>query len=318
MNKDKILKLLKENSGEFISGERISEFLGITRGGVWKSIKSLRSDGYMIESVTNKGYRLINNVCRLSEAAVRANMGASQLGSRLVYCDTVTSTFDTLAGLEPSEGLTVLAAHQTNGRGRLGRSWASNEGGIYFSFLLLPPIEAETAPFITLICALGVYRALSRYAKCGIKWPNDIVSDGKKLCGILTKTNLCESDIESVAVGIGVNANITSFAKELTNATSLKLICKKDIDENKLFAEIINEIDNAYYHMKRSEVLAEYKKACVNLLSEVAVHFKDGRETVRGTCTDILPDGSINVDLGDKTINVNSGEVSVRGIYGYA
>ena len=88
--------------------------------------------------------------------------------------------------------------------------------------------------------------------------------------------------------------------------------------KNKLFAEIINEIDNAYYHMKRSEVLAEYKKACVNLLNEVAVHFKDGRETVRGTCTDILPDGSINVDLGDKTINVNSGEVSVRGIYGYA
>lgn len=316
MNKDKILKLLKDNSPEYLSGEKISEILGITRSGVWKNIKALKNEGYIIHSVTNKGYRLEGDVYRLSEAAIRALKGDSTIAGELFFFDTVTSTFDKLSELSPKEGLTVLAAHQTNGRGRLGRSWESAGGGIYFSFLLLPPIDTQTSPFITLICALGVYRALSKYISCGIKWPNDIVSGGKKVCGILTKTSLCENEIESVAVGIGVNANNTVFDKSLEHASSVRLISGKSVDENRLFAEIVSEIDFAYYHMPRSEVLEEYKSACVNLGREVTAHYTDSRGDVKGICTDILPDGSMNIISDGKTVNVNSGEVSVKGIYG--
>lgn len=257
------------------------------------------------------------NPCKLSESGARAALQSYNIEKRMVYCDTVTSTFDKLKEFEPCEGLTVLAAHQTAGVGRLGRSWKSTEGGIYFSFLLLPPLNADTAPFITLICAVGVYRALSRYTECKIKWPNDIVSGGRKLCGILSKTNLCENEVKSVSVGIGVNANITDFGDDLPNASSLKLMCGKDIDENRLFAEIMHEIDKAYYLTEQSTILNEYKKACVTLNREVMVHF-NGKDTgERGLCTDILADGSLNVLIDGKTINVNYGEVSVRGIYGY-
>lgn len=254
----------------------------------------------------------------LSEKSIKKFIKPQKIANNLYFFDTVDSTFNKLSEFEPAEGLTIVAAKQTNGRGRLGRKWESGNGGIYFSFLLPPPKKAENAPFITLICALGVYRALSRYTNCGIKWPNDIVSNSKKLCGILTKTNLVGNNIESIAVGIGINANTEIFDAELKYATSLKLLCGNYIDENKLFAETIQEIDNAYYNMSDTEILSEYKKACVTLNSSVAVHFINNNSKEFGTCTDILQDGSVNVTINEKTINVNSGEVSVRGIYDYA
>lgn len=315
MTKNKILKLLIQSGENYMSGEKISEILGITRSGVWKSINSLRNDGYVIESVTNRGYRLVKKPSALSEAGI-ASFGADNVFLKnLHYFDTVTSTFDKLYDFNPCEGLTVAASHQTNGRGRLGRSWSSGGGGIYFSFMLLAPIDAKTAAFITLICAVAVHRAISKYIECEIKWPNDIVSGGKKICGILTKTSLCENEIEHLLVGIGVNVNITEFDSELVNASSIKLISGKEVDENRLFAEIMQEIDKAYYHESRESILTEYKKVCANLGKDVTIHYADGRGDVPGKCTDILPDGSMNVLSDGKIINVNSGEVSVKGIY---
>lgn len=315
MTKDKILKLLSESGGEYISGEHISRLLGITRSAVWKGINALRKEGFTVESSTNRGYRLIAKTHCLSETSVRARLTGSTIAGELHFFDSVTSTFDKLQSYRPREGLTVLAARQTNGRGRLGRGWSSESGGVYFSFMLLPPIEAESAPFITLICALAVQRALSEYADCEIKWPNDIVSEGKKLCGILTRTSLCQDEIENVLVGIGINVNNESFRPELANAVSLKLLCGKSIDENELFASVVRQIDRAYYSESRESVLSEYKKVCVNLSKEVTIHFADGRGDIRGICTDILPDGSMNVAADTGILNVKSGEVSVKGIY---
>lgn len=261
--------------------------------------------------------RADKNNCKLSANGANAALQGFDIQKKLIYCDTVTSTFDKLKEFEPCEGLTVLAAHQTAGVGRLGRSWKSVEGGIYFSFLLLPPLNTDTVPFITITCAVGVYRALSKYADCKIKWPNDIVCGGRKLCGILSKTNLCGNVVAGVSVGIGINANITDFGSDLPNAISLKLICGREIDENRLFAEVLREIDNTYYHTEQNAILSEYKNACVTLNREVTVHFNGKGTEARGLCTDILADGSLNVLIDGKTVNVNYGEVSVRGIYGY-
>lgn len=257
----------------------------------------------------------INKKYCLCEKRLKEIVKDTVIGSKLHFFNSVTSTFDEILKFEESEGLTVVAAHQTKGSGRLGRIWESNTGGIYFSFMLKNINNSVDAPFITLICALAVQRALSEYISCEIKWPNDVVSNGKKLCGILTKSSLCDGKIKNILVGIGVNAN-NSFSSELVYATSLKQLTGKDIDENELLYKILKELDICYYEKSRKEVLEEYTKACVNIGRKVTIHYTNGLSDVVGVCDDILFDGTMNVICENgKTLNVNSGEVSVKGIY---
>lgn len=237
------------------------------------------------------------------------------IGSNVLYYESLTSTFDKIREMDLEEGLTVVCSHQSAGSGRLGRKWESPSGGIYFTFALMPPFNGFDIPFITLVCALGVQNALNKYVPCKIKWPNDIVSRGKKLCGILTKSIATQGKIESLLVGIGVNANITDFPQELCHASSLKLIANKDVDENKLLEEILNEINTVYSTLKGEEILALYTQNCVNPGKEVTIHYADGSNDIKGKCTEILPDGSMNVETESGVINVHSGEVSVKGIY---
>lgn len=316
-SRDTILKTLFENRGKYVSGEELGRLAGMTRAGIHKVINAMREDGCIIESTTKKGYKLIgskNSLCASAVDMIVPHLNTT-IANRLYYFDTVSSTFDKISEYPPSEGLTVLASHQTSGRGRLGRNWNSGDGGIYFTFMIYPKYEAANAPFITLICALAVWRVLNGYVPCSIKWPNDIVSaDGRKLCGILTKTTLCQEEIESVSVGIGINAN-NSFDSELPNAASIGEMLGKPVDENKLFAKIIQELDRTYYNEDRGDILNEYKCHCANLNENVTIHYTDGRGDVEGVCMDILSDGSMRVRCESGEVNVRSGEVSVRGIY---
>ena len=256
---------------------------------------------------TNKKYSLSGDALNKIKNSV--------IAKRLCFFESVTSTFDVLSEISDNVGTFVVAAHQTNGRGRLGRSWDSDKGGIYFSFSL-PPNDSQSPAFVTLVCALAVQKALSKYLKCHIKWPNDIVSDGKKLCGILTKSTFSEDKIKNIFVGIGINANNCLFPKELVNATSLKLLTGKDVDENLLLIEVIKELDLYCFNKNHDDVLKEYKNNCVNIGQSVTIHYTDGRGDIKGKCTDVLTDGTMNVILDDgKLINVSSGEVSVKGIY---
>jgi len=237
------------------------------------------------------------------------------VGNTILYYPELGSTFDMIQSLPPKDGLTVVCSRQTCGSGRMGRKWESPDGGIYFTFELHEPFNGFDISLITPVCALGVQKALNKYVQAKIKWPNDIVSGGKKLCGILTKIRTSGDKITCLFVGIGINANIAKFPAELCHASSLKLLCGKDIDENTLLEDVLCEI-NKVYAMRTADVLAMYKAACVNMNKEVIIHFADGREDEKGICTDILPDGSMNVQTPKGTINVHSGEVSVKGVYG--
>ncbi len=234
------------------------------------------------------------------------------IGSKVFFFDELTSTFDKIKELPIENGTTVVCTTQTSGSGRMGRSWESSEGGIYFTFALTNPYEKFDMPFITIVCALGVSAALSKYALCNIKWPNDIICGGKKLCGILTRNTAISGNINCALVGIGVNAN-NSFSENLPYASSLKATAGKEIDENKLFSEILNSIDYIYSNYSQDMVLSKYKKLCINLGREVTLVY-EGME-VKGVCKDILADGSMLFDDGEKTFSVCSGEVSVKGIY---
>ena len=248
---------------------------------------------------------------KLSQSKIDNTKASGIIGSKVMYFDTLTSTFDKIRTLPDSCGLTVVCSHQSAGVGRMGRTWESSEGGVYFTFSLTHSRSDFEIPFITAVCALGVCNILNDYIPCEIKWPNDIVSGGRKLCGILTKNLVADGSV-TILVGIGINAN-NSFSDSLPYAASVAGISGNAVDENRLLRDVLNEIDRIYYTMPQDEILAAYKANCINLGKEVTLDF--GSRAEKGICTDIMPDGSMEYETDGVRHIVFSGEVSVKGIY---
>lgn len=249
------------------------------------------------------------------------------MGQKLCLLDEVDST-NTRAKAEAAngagEGLVVLAECQTSGRGRRGRVWKSPSGdNIYMSILLKPDVEPETAPMLTLLAACGMARAVSALGEeqPWIKWPNDLVIDGKKICGILTEMGVKNRKPSYVIVGIGVNCNLMVFPEDLASkATSLKLEYGHEVCREEIVARFLNEFENLYEKFLKTRSLEfvrdEYEAILVNKGQKVCV-LEPGKEWT-GTADGITKSGELLVrkDSGE-ICKVSSGEVSVRGVYGY-
>ncbi|MGL5150469.1 MAG: biotin--[acetyl-CoA-carboxylase] ligase, partial [Clostridium sp.] len=226
MKEDILNLLLSTNS--YISGEDISNILGVTRSCIWKHIKSLKNDGYIIDGVSNKGYKLISSPIDLSLPELKNLLSCTNFSNKIIFFDEIDSTnlhAKKLASTGSPEGTVVVSKIQNNGVGRLQREWVSPTGGLWFSLILKPPTTPINAGKIPLIAAASIYNTLSKLGyPCKIKWPNDILLNSKKVCGILTEMN-CELDkINYVILGIGVNVNIKSIPKLLEDkATSMFL-----------------------------------------------------------------------------------------------
>ncbi|MHB1393484.1 MAG: biotin--[acetyl-CoA-carboxylase] ligase [Clostridia bacterium] len=327
--KQRILEELKANSGQPVSGEEISRKLGISRTAVWKHISRLRSEGYDIESQTNSGYRLVGSPDLLSLGELEPLLQTRFIGRKIIYFDSVasTNTYGKKAAEEPFvEGTVIIADEQTAGRGRLGRQWISTKGkGIWMSIMLKPDILPADAPKLTIAAAYAVSKALWSCCQVDarIKWPNDIVTGGKKLCGILTEMSAEADEIKSVIVGIGINANLEyeDFGPEVSSmATSLKLSKGSAVSRKALVASVLNEFEEVYEVFVREgrikPFLDEYKSKSAVLGKEIRVISK--KEEIIGLAVDISEEGHLVVKLGDGTIKeIMSGEVSVRGLCGY-
>lgn len=249
----------------------------------------------------------------LDKETILSALKTKEFGRNLLMFDEVTST--NIIAKENSkfpEGTVFLAESQTNGRGRLGREWKSAKGeGLWFSILLKPDILPDRVSLITLVAGMAVCRALGN--KYFIKWPNDIVADGKKVCGILT-----ELSDGNVICGIGINVNHEDFPEDLrVKATSMYLQSGIQYERNILFADILNEFEKLYAEFKDrgfDKLSEEYKKKCVTIGKQVSV---SGGVTLIGIAEEITSGGELVIRNTDGTHIVNSGEVSVRGIYGY-
>ena len=331
MSKDTVLKLLQEKSGSFVSGESVSEQLGITRAAVWKAVNALRRDGYDIESRKSQGYRLLVSPDRLSETEIRSRLGEIKLVGRNLVCfesvDSTNSYLKRAASQGVVDGTVAVANEQTGGRGRRGRSFSSPGGrGVYLSALLRPPVEPAHLLPITGFCAVAVCNAVERVAlvRPRIKWTNDLVLGGKKLCGILTELSMeGESGaLQYAIVGIGVNVSQTSgdFAPELEGiATSLNMETGKTVSRAALAAAIIEELDALYMALLRHRMqpyLDAYRRDCLTIGQEVQLLWEDVHEKVLAT--------GVDDELGLQVLRANgttgtirTGEVSVRGLYGY-
>lgn len=331
-NKKEILRILREQEGEYISGQKLCEKLSISRTAVWKYISRLKEEGYAIISIPNKGYALTGAPDILSEWEVTSRMQTKCFGRTVAYYDKTDSTnirIKQLAEEGAAEGLLAVADCQDAGRGRRGRSWNSKPGsGIWMTLLLRPDCEPAYASCLTLVAALAVTAGLRETANLDvkIKWPNDIVLNGKKICGILTEMSSEVDYINYVAVGIGINVNTDVFPDEVKEvATSLFLESKKTYIRSGIIAAVMYHMEKYYEKFLRTKDMGsmqeEYNSCLVNRNRPVAVLAGDvdnQRVLYKGTAAGINKNGALLVQDEDGTMHeVVAGEVSVRGVYGY-
>lgn len=242
---------------------------------------------------------------------------SAKCGLDLYFFEETTSTFDEALRIMPKSPALIVARRQTLGRGRLGRTWQSDEGGIYLSLVIKPCVPNEKLSLMTAICALGIKRAIENYTECKIKWPNDIVSkNGKKLCGILTKLGTYPQD-NMINVGIGINANNENFQSELKYASSISLEVERKINENALTASVAEEIMKICANADVDDILSEYRDALINLDKRIRLVYPNGKGEECGLCIGIDDMCALIVQRDDGTrVALSSGEVSVRGVYG--
>lgn len=313
--KEELLKTLA--GGDFISGAALAERLGVSRNAVWKAVKSLESEGYVIESVTAKGYRLAESSNRLSESLILSHLQDRSMCSSVRVFDELGSTNITakeLASAGAPDGTVVAAETQTMGRGRLGRSFASPPGsGLYMSVIVRPELELQLCSMITAAAAVAVAEAVENLsgAETRIKWVNDIYMNGRKICGILTEASLGLEmhSLDYAVIGIGVNVS-GSFEGELADiATSVEAECGLRPDRNALCAEIIKGLRKYLPTIGERGFLTEYRRREMLTGSEVTTTV--GRETLTGKAVGIDDDANLIVELPDGTQrHISSGEAN--------
>ncbi len=307
-----IINSLLEN--KFVSGEAIAEKFGVSRNAVWKEITQLRNDGFEIEASTRKGYILKSAPEKLNGYVI-AYYTRGSMWKNIEFKHTINSTNTFLKQKEDLQsGDVAIAERQTEGRGRRGRTWYSPEGNIYMSVCIIPEGELEKAPLTGLAAAVAVAEAVSALGvECKIKWPNDIVIDGKKVCGILSEIiGEAEGGFFCI-VGIGINTGVSSFNESVINpAVSICDMYKKKLDVNRFTADTLLALEK---QLKNKNMLEEYKKYCVNIGRTVKIIGADGEYTAEAV--GINENGNLLIKNENGITAVKSGEVSVRGIYGY-
>lgn len=323
--KERILRLLSSNPG-YLSGQRISSELGISRSAIWKHIRALREAGYAIESKPSSGYRLVDTRAHFGREAVIMAARDSGMGfDEILYFDSVGSTNQIAKQQKGSASALIVADGQTEGRGRLGRTWDSEtSGGLYMSLRLCPDLPPSDAVYMTQLAALAVVEALETlYGQAfRIKWPNDIVYNGRKLAGILTEMTTELDRIESLVIGIGINVSQCRFSEELSDkAISLAQILPGEEERRPEMLTAILAAFKALYEEFLQKRSLEFVREPLNRYSSLL-----GREIVvisgdeRIFCKAVEIDGSGRLVVEDgsgarKTLYY--GEVSVRGRASY-
>ena len=326
MDQEKLLSLLMQY--ELVSGSQTGKTLGVTRAGVWKAVDALRAQGYNIVSVPRKGYRLVPPENAVWPSCIRAQLKARWIARRIDYYDATGSTNRIARALGSEDastaphGTLVVADEQESGRGRLTRSWVSQKGDAVLMSLLLRP--QNTAPgeaaALVQVTALAVCEACRQLgAPALIKWPNDIVADGLKLCGILLEMNADMDQVPYAVAGIGLNVLGSPRCEDIPHAGCLAEVCPRTPGRAESAAHILEQYEKYYDLWAKggaSAIRPFYEERCVTLGRRVRVVGLN--ETFEGTARALCADGSLEVvtDGGESRV-VRAGDVSVRGVMGY-
>ncbi|USB35051.1 biotin--[acetyl-CoA-carboxylase] ligase [Paenibacillus sp. YPG26] len=315
--------MLLQNPGEYISGEEISKRLSISRTAVWKQINKLREAGYEFDAVSRRGYRLIQKPARMDPISLMSAMNSSTFGKQLKILEVTTSTQEEVRRLAEEgapEGTLVIAEEQTGGRGRLGRKFFSPPGkGIWMSLLLRPDRPLSCAPQLTLLFAVAVCRAIKAATgvESGIKWPNDLLVQGRKISGILLESVAEDDRIRYCIAGIGINANMTieDYPEELRSiVTSLQLESGKPVNRPAVIGAVMSELEQLYrlYLEEGFTPIAHLWEALsVTINKVVTVHTSRG--LVSGYAVGIDGNGALILEKAGERFTVFSGDVQLGG-----
>jgi len=329
MKNEEILKKLRD-AQDYVSGQELCEYYGVSRTAVWKAVQQLEKDGYVIEAQNNKGYRLVEkkDADVFTKVEIESYMDTAWIGRKLVfYRKTGSTNLDAKELAEKGEdaGVVVVADMQTAGRGRSGRGWVSPSGkDIYMTLMLRPQCRPEKASVLTLVMAISVLEAVQELIPqaCGIKWPNDIVVNNRKVCGILTEMSAELDGIHYIVIGVGINVNQEQMAEEIQDkATSLYIESGERIKRARLTARVLHYFEENYTIFEKSwdfsSLVDKYNGFLVNRNREVRV--LDPKGEYDGIARGINEKGELIVERKSdgQTELVYAGEVSVRGLYGY-
>lgn len=317
MNKT-IIQMLIDSDSEYVSGQNISDKLGITRTAVWKRISKLKELGFEIESVTKKGYKLLSYPDILNKELIEIGMKSDFIGHSVEVLESVDSTNDYAKkkAKELVDGSVIISLEQVKGKGRRGRSFHSGKGdGIYLSIILKPGFEPAKAPFITSIAGAALVNTFNKFnIQTKVKWPNDVLINGKKVAGILTEMSADMEFIEYIVLGVGINVSGLEFPSELKNiATSLKLE-GYDVKKLSIIWQFIYEFEllyNLYLNENTSEVVNILKNNSSVLGKQINVHYMNEIESA--IAVDINNQGALIIKTQEGEVKeLSSGEISIR------
>lgn len=323
--KTRILSALYRAEG-YVSGQELCEQFGVSRTAVWKAINQLKKEGYEIEAVQNRGYHIVSAPDVLSENELRSIRKTRWIGENIYYYDVTDSTnlrANRLAEEGAPHGTLVVADAQEAGRGRRGRAWDSVGGiSIYMTLLLKPDIDSANASMLTLVAAMAVSEGIRRVTglDAKIKWPNDIVVNGKKVCGILTEMSAQMDYVNHIVIGIGINVHNESFPEEIAStATSLLIESGKRWNRAELIEAVWEAFEDYYEVYLATQDLKGLRNGYDALLVNKGqcVRVLDPKEPFEGVAQGVTDRGELIVDTWESRKLVSSGEVSIRGIYGY-
>lgn len=328
MLKTEILKILRQ-SDSYVSGQDLCDRFGVSRTAVWKAVASLKKEGFNIDSVPNRGYLLVESPDVITSSEIESRLTTKWLGRNVISFEELDSTNNELKRMyeqsaDIPDGTLVVTERQAAGRGRRGRSWENEKGSsIAMSFILKPSFAPWKASMLTILAAMAVARAIDEIADIDIKikWPNDVVCGGKKICGILTEMSLEQDYIHYVIVGIGINVSTTSFSDEISAvATSVYKESGVKPARAELIALVMKHFEALYTEYEKVQDLAPFEKEYNDRLAGIGsrVRVLDPKGEYEGISRGINSTGELIVEKDDgEAVNVYAGEVSVRGIYGY-
>lgn len=299
MTEDRVLTLLRESRDGYVSGQDISKKLKVTRASVWKDMQRLRKTGYGISAVPRKGYRLVSVPDKLFSDEIGLGLKTKIVGRQILSYDDLDSTNDAAMRLGEQgvkEGTCVFAEYQKKGRGRLGRTWAAPKGkNVLFSVLLRPLLPASEISKITLAAAVSVAKAVKKHTGKvpGIKWPNDVLFEEAKVCGILTEMSGEADRVNFVVLGIGVNVNADP-SQLPPGSISLKKIAAREISRVDFARDLLKELDDDYARLKegRFAELAEEWEGFSATSGRRVTATLSGRK-IQGQATGIDKDGAL-------------------------
>lgn len=321
---DKILIELK-NAEDYVSGEYLSTTLNVSRTAIWKHINNLKKKGYIISGISNKGYKLVSSPDLLTAPEVLPLLKTKFIGQNLIHFEEIDSTnikAKELAIKGAENGTIVISETQNLGSGRFNRAWTSPKGGIWFTIILRPELPPNEAPKITQIVAASMHKSLKKFnINTAIKWPNDVLLNDKKICGILSEMK-CDMDlVHYLIVGIGLNVNIDSnfFNTDelISKATSLQIEYNQQFKRSEILAEFLNTFEPLYEDFLNNLDISETVSICrenSNLIGKKAKLITYNKEEIV-TCVGLSDTGDlIIIDSNNKKRPVISGEISFKYI----